>query len=242
MTTQQYDPNETTGDATTAPPPERDESAEDIAATAFEAENTRGGESNLTALQLYGLNAGSIHADRVKTRTVDGRGQSYVEAWEIKAALIRLFGYGGWSGEVLESRILEVREDGRQGTKSDGSMKAPQVNAYALYRLTIFGIGPNGQDAVYTESSVGSNSGQDIGATMDNAIKTAASDALKRCAINLGTQFGLSLYANGSRGDVVRRVLEPNQRTLIEGERARRAEADKARIEGQLGRATGATS
>jgi hypothetical protein len=35
------------------------------------------------------------------------------------------------------------------------------------------------------------------------AVKTAESDALKRAAINLGTQFGLSLYDNGSRNDVV---------------------------------------
>jgi hypothetical protein len=41
----------------------------------------------------------------------------------------------------------------------------------------------------------------------DNAIKTAASDGLKRCAINLGTQFGLSLYDNGSRTDVVKMTL-----------------------------------
>jgi hypothetical protein len=33
---------------------------------------------------------------------------------------------------------------------------------------------------------------------------------LKRCAINLGTQFGLSLYDNGSTSDVVRvTVLKP---------------------------------
>jgi hypothetical protein len=42
------------------------------------------------------------------------------------------------------------------------------------------------------------------------AIKTAESDALKRAAINLGTQFGLSLYNNGSLQDVVvRTLIEP---------------------------------
>ena len=39
------------------------------------------------------------------------------------------------------------------------------------------------------------------------AVKTAESDALKRAAINLGTQFGLSLYDNGSRADVVGHTL-----------------------------------
>ena len=40
------------------------------------------------------------------------------------------------------------------------------------------------------------------------AVKTAESDALKRAAINLGTQFGLSLYNNGSLKDVVGATLE----------------------------------
>ena len=63
--------------------------------------------------------------------------------------------------------------------------------------------------ARYTESAVGSTSGPAnmIGEHHDNAIKTAASDALKRCAINLGTQFGLSLYNDGSRNDVVKMTL-----------------------------------
>jgi hypothetical protein len=37
----------------------------------------------------------------------------------------------------------------------------------------------------------------------DMAIKTAESQALKRCATNLGDQFGLSLYRNGSADPVV---------------------------------------
>jgi recombination DNA repair RAD52 pathway protein len=40
------------------------------------------------------------------------------------------------------------------------------------------------------------------------AIKSAESDALKRAAINLGTQFGLSLYNNGSLRDVVIQTLD----------------------------------
>jgi hypothetical protein len=39
------------------------------------------------------------------------------------------------------------------------------------------------------------------------AIKTAESDALKRAAINLGDQFGLSLYNNGATAPVVIQTL-----------------------------------
>ena len=43
------------------------------------------------------------------------------------------------------------------------------------------------------------------------AIKTAESQAFKRCAINLGDQFGLSLYNNGGTSSVVRAVLDSEQ-------------------------------
>jgi hypothetical protein len=57
------------------------------------------------------------------------------------------------------------------------------------------------------------------------AIKTAESDALKRAAINLGTQFGLSLYNNGSPKDVVGTTLDRDlvdnvviEEPVVEGE------------------------
>jgi hypothetical protein len=62
---------------------------------------------------------------------------------------------------------------------------------------------------VYSEYAAASQTGPDIGEVMDFAIKTAESDALKRAAINLGTQFGLSLYNNGSTDDIVKKVLAP---------------------------------
>jgi hypothetical protein len=38
-------------------------------------------------------------------------------------------------------------------------------------------------------------------------LKSAISGALKRCAVNLGDQFGLSLYRDGSVAPVVQRSL-----------------------------------
>ena len=63
--------------------------------------------------------------------------------------------------------------------------------------------------ATYTEAGAG---GMTASAGMrhdahDNAIKTAQTSALKRCAVNLGTRFGLSLYDNGATHDVVARTL-----------------------------------
>lgn len=173
-----------------------------------------GPESNLSDAQL-GTLMSPIHRSRVATRSQSGATLSYVEAYDVKATLIRIFGFGGFSAEVIDSKILDVREGGRQGVYSSGEKKgqtkAPQVIAQSTVRLTIFGIGPHGTDAVYTETAVGSNNGTDIGETCDNAIKTAASDALKRCAIYLGDQFGLSLYRGGSTDPLVRVLFAPGQ-------------------------------
>jgi recombination DNA repair RAD52 pathway protein len=140
-----------------------------------------------------------------------------VEAWDIKAQLIRVFGFGGFSSEVLDSQIIQIREvpNVPGHVTRNGEPKTPQVIAKATVRLTVFGIGPDGQDAVYTESAVGNNSGWDIGETADNSVKSAASGALKRCAINLGTQFGLSLYQNGSHQDVVRVMFHERQDEML---------------------------
>jgi recombination DNA repair RAD52 pathway protein len=170
-----------------------------------------------------------LHEARVAHRSQGGKNLSYVEAYDIKATLIRVFGFGGFSAEVVDSKIVDVREGGRQGQytggQNAGKDKAPQVIAQATVRLTIFGIGPRGEDAVYSETAIGANSGADIGETADNAIKTAASDALKRCAIYLGTQFGLSLYDNGATRDIIRRLYQPEQAAMLAALQAEAAAA-----------------
>jgi recombination DNA repair RAD52 pathway protein len=182
-----------------------------------------------------------------KSRVANLQGNSYLKAWDVKASLIKVFGFGGFSADVIESSIQAVREyaAGPQyagHTKRDGTPATPQVIAKATVRLTIYGIGPRGEDVTYTETAIGANSGFDIGDTMDNALKTASSAALKRCAIYLGTQFGLSLYNDGSTDDYVRRVFTPWQGKVIDDHREQRAAAAAAQVAQQLARATGGGS
>lgn len=149
---------------------------------------------------------GSLNPARVKTRSQGGASLSYLEAYDVKATLIRVFGFGGFDSEVTESRILEVNriEPGEPGNTTQATKI--EVAAMVTVRLTIHQTG-----SVYSETGVASQKGRDIGEVADFAVKTAASDALKRCAINLGTQFGLSLYNSGSTAEVVRRVFAPGQ-------------------------------
>lgn len=134
-----------------------------------------------------------LNESRVAKRSQAGRNLSYLEAWDVKAHLIRIFGFGGWSWEVRSADLaFESEKDGKWN-----------VGYKVLGELVISDL-----KCVYAEAAVGSATLPQRGEAHDMAIKTAESDALKRAAINLGTQFGLSLYSNGSLRDVVGRTLD----------------------------------
>ena len=139
-----------------------------------------------------------LNESRVAKRGQAGRQLSYLEAWDVKAHLIRIFGFGGWSAEVL-SADLAFEDKNEKGQWN--------VGYKVILQLTV-GDYTKGGSVMYTEAAVGSSTLPQRGEAHDMAIKTAESDALKRAAINLGTQFGLSLYNNGSLRDVVVQTLD----------------------------------
>jgi hypothetical protein len=118
---------------------------------------------------------------------------SYLEAWDVKAHLIRVFGFGGWSWHVTTAE-LAFEDKNEKGQWNVGYKVIGSLTIHAL-------------DCCYSEAAVGSANLPQRGEAHDMAVKTAESDALKRAAINLGTQFGLSLYDNGSKRDVVGSTL-----------------------------------
>ena len=136
-----------------------------------------------------------INPKRVKQQD----GMSHLEAWDVRAHLIRIFGFGGFSIDLIDlQHAYEQETTTRQGKA------AFKVGYRATVRLCIHDL-----NATYTEAAFGESIMPDFkrGDAHDMAIKTAESQALKRCAINLGTQFGLSLYNNGDTNDVVKAVL-----------------------------------
>ena len=144
-----------------------------------------------------------LNPARVAKRQGGGRSLSYLEAWDVKAHLNRIFGFLNWSSDVQDSS-LAFEEQNEKGQWN--------VGYKVTLRLSI-------KQATYTESAVGFSTLPSRGEAHDMAIKTAESDALKRAAINLGTQFGLSLYNNGATADVVGKTLDvmPHHEAL-EGE------------------------
>lgn len=160
----------------------------------------------LSVEQLTALHA-DLHPSRVSRRDgAGGRSLSYMEAYDVKAMLIRVFGYAGFCADVIESQIVQIIP----GPEDDP--KYMTVLAKATVRITILQTG-----ATYTETAAASQAGrQGVGEVADFALKTCESDALKRAAIYLGSQFGLSLYRDGQTADIVRRVFAPEQSEITQ--------------------------
>lgn len=134
----------------------------------------------------------------------DGKGFSHLEAWDVRAHMNRMFGFANWSCKVVDmGLVFEEIEKGRDG-------KDRWVVCYrAGCELVVNG-------AVYVEWAGGEAVNPRRAEAHDQAIKTAESQAFKRCAVNLGDQFGLSLYRNGSTEAVVRRTLDvPADETAV---------------------------
>jgi recombination DNA repair RAD52 pathway protein len=132
-----------------------------------------------------------INESRVAQRPgAGGRTLSYLEAWDVRAHMIRIFGFGKWSWTVSSADLVYEEKD-----------KMWDVAYKIIGSIHIDG-------AVYTEAAVGSARLPSRGEAHDMAVKTAESDAFKRAAMNLGDQFGLSLYNNGSTRPVVTTTLD----------------------------------
>lgn len=170
--------------------------------------------SRFTAHQLVQLMK-PLSENRVSTRSQGGSTLSYVEAHDIKNMLIRIFGFGGFSSDVIRETIhsgewFKNERSGKDNVKVIASVTV-KLTLHPPARPTAVQFG----DVSYTETAVSSQTGADEGDTGDFAVKTAASDAFKRAAIFMGSQFGLSLYASGATADQVRVVFEPTQAELI---------------------------
>jgi hypothetical protein len=141
------------------------------------------------------------------------RGMSHLEAWDVRRQLIRIFGFEGFTVETLaldlayENGNPNYRKKNKAGEEYGPTYTAWTIVYRAQVRLTV--KTPSGETiAMFEDAAAGDAVNQpSVGDAHDLAMKTALSQALKRCAVNLGDQFGLSLYNDGSRDAVVMRSL-----------------------------------
>jgi recombination DNA repair RAD52 pathway protein len=130
----------------------------------------------------------------------DGKGFSHLEIWDVRRTMNRIFGFATWSARVEAMELISEREV----TGKDGKTR---WNVIYRAKCTLQLGDTFGDGASYTEWAAGDATNPTLADAHDLAIKTAESQALKRCAVNLGDQFGLSLYRNGSTEATVRDVV-----------------------------------
>jgi recombination DNA repair RAD52 pathway protein len=133
----------------------------------------------------------------------DGKGHSHVSQQDITAHLIRVFGFGSFDTDVI--KVECVFEQERTNDKGE-LINRWDVCYRALLRLTIRDAEGN-EVCHFEDGSTATAQNQTRGDAHDLAYKSALSLAKKRTAINLGDQFGLSLYNKGQLEALVRGTL-----------------------------------
>lgn len=149
------------------------------------------------------------------------RGMAHLEAWDVRRYLIRVFGYGGWDFEVRETELVHSSVAEREKKDRDGKPYTAYLHT-VVYRVTgrlTLKDEAGSVIAFYDDGAAGDAINQpSVGDAHDMALKTAMSQAIKRCAVNLGDQFGLSLYDDGATEPVVKWSLIPNPVNELERE------------------------
>jgi hypothetical protein len=134
-----------------------------------------------------------------EARVRQQKGNDHLEAWDVRRWLTRIFGFAGWSEECRSETLVHERIVPQ---KEEGKFRTTAVYRVGL-RLHLRDVWGN-ELGYFDGAAVGESVNQpSIGDAHDNALKTAYSQALKRCAIDLGDQFGLSLYSKTRRQDAL---------------------------------------
>lgn len=127
-------------------------------------------------------------SDKLESRHIKPPAQfgpkgDYLEGWHVIAEANRIFGFDGWSYEVMEAKcVAEMsRKIGRD--KKDGF----GVTYTAKVRVLVAGV---------MREDFGAGHGYDVDAGLahESAIKEAVTDSLKRALRTFGNPFGLALY------------------------------------------------
>jgi recombination DNA repair RAD52 pathway protein len=138
----------------------------------------------------------------------DAKGHAHVSQQDVTAHLIRVFGFGSFDTEVLDVQcVFEMPTLSISKGKDKPDPQRYDVCYRALLRLTI-----RDRDGVpvcqYEDGSTATAQNQSRGDAHDLAYKSALSLSKKRAAINLGDQFGLSLYNKGQMSALVMGLVD----------------------------------
>jgi len=138
-----------------------------------------------------------ILAANVKEREAGWGGKdntlAYVEGYHVIAEANRIFGFGGWSSETIETTCVQ---------------NEPRAVSYiAKVRITV-------GDVIREGTGAGHGNQTNHGNNHESAIKEAETDARKRAFMQFGNQFGLSLY-NGKDKSWKTNKEKPQSQNLV---------------------------
>lgn len=143
-----------------------------------------------------------IHPTRVLK---DGKNNPHVSQQDITAHLIRVFGFGSFDIDILETSCVFEQNAIDKGTKEPKPDRW-DVCYRAEVRLTV--RNDAGEEVChYEDGSTATAQNQTRGDAHDLAFKSALSLAKKRTAVYLGDQFGISLYNKGQMRALVKGTL-----------------------------------
>jgi len=144
----------------------------------------------------------------------DGKGHAHVSQQDVTAHLIRVLGFGNFDTDLMDASMIFESERIDKPGRFD-------VCYRATMRLTC--RDPEGREVCHFENgSTATAQNQTRGDAHDLAFKSAISLSIKRAAIALGDQFGLSLYNKGQMtalvmGKLVGRDKAPAKRDMQDG-------------------------
>ncbi len=126
-------------------------------------------------------------------------GHANLAGWDVAAHMNRMFGFGGWEKEILALDLICEKRGTDLGL-------VDKKNWYVTYRCMLRLRVRSQGELVCEIDDVATGTAQNqpsLADAHDLACKNAVTYALKRCAKDLGDQFGLSLYKGGTSDAVV---------------------------------------
>ena len=126
----------------------------------------------------------------------NGKTLSYIEGWQVIEEANHIFGFGTWSRETV---LMEPLHDPVLITDPDNPEKGKVVSAFfAKVRITVWS--EDGSRSVVREGCGAARGfAKTAGEAIEQAIKSAETDATKRALVTFGNAFGLALYDREQR-------------------------------------------
>lgn len=156
---------------------------------------------NKDQVKMLGEKLSSTH---VSSRKQSGISLSYLEGYHVIDEANRIFGFDGWSTQVVDV-VKEVHEDITIGASKK---KGHYIGVVVKVRVTVGGV--------ISREDLGFGSGRSTSFVdaQELAYKEAVTDALKRALRTFGNQFGNALYDKEQKNVTDNKPVKAKKKTM----------------------------